>query len=400
MSTRSRIIAAIAVLIVVAASVWLYATSGRESTDNAQVDGHVTPIASRVGGLVLSVTAVDNQQVEAGAVLVQIDPRDYQLALERARADLEDAQAAAQAARTDIPITSAAATGQVSNARGGVDQARAAVTDAEKAVEAARARLATAQARVREAQANASKAAKDVERLKGLLAKDEIAHQQYDAAVANAEASAAAADSTRAQVREADTGVGVAQSRLSQAQAGEVQASAELHAAQTAPEQVSATRARARAADARVKQLEVAVEQAERNLQHATVKAPLKGIVSRRTVEPGQIIAPGQPLMTIIPFEGVWITANFKETQLEDMRPGQRVTVEVDAYSGKTFTGKVDSIAAATGARFSLLPPENATGNFVKVVQRVPVKIVLDPGQDPEHLLRPGLSVEPTVYTD
>jgi membrane fusion protein, multidrug efflux system len=172
-----------------------------------------------------------------------------------------------------------------------------------------------------------------------------------------------------------------------------------LRTAQTGPEQLTATRARATAAEARVKQLQADVQRAELNLEYATVKAPLKGIVSRRTVEPGQVIQPGQPLMTIIPLDRVWVTANFKETQLEDMRPGQRVTVEVDAYGGKEFHGKVDSIAAATGARFSLLPPENATGNFVKVVQRVPVKIVLDEGQDPERLLRPGMSVEPTVFT-
>ena len=139
--------------------------------------------------------------------------------------------------------------------------------------------------------------------------------------------------------------------------------------------------------------------QAELNLEHATVKTPLKGLVSKKSVEIGQIVAAGQPLMAIIPLDEVWVTANFKETQLRNMRPGQRVTLTVDAVGGKEFNGKVDSIAAATGARFSLLPPENATGNYVKVVQRVPVKIVLDPGQDPDHVLRPGLSAEPTVYT-
>jgi membrane fusion protein (multidrug efflux system) len=200
-------------------------------------------------------------------------------------------------------------------------------------------------------------------------------------------------------VREAEAGIRVAESRINQARAGEQEATAQLRSAQTAPEQVQATRARADAADARIQQLQAAVKQAELSLERATLKAPLKGIVSRRSVEPGQVIQPGQPLMTIIPLDTVWVTANFKETQIEEMRAGQRVEIDVDAYGSRTFSGTVESIAAATGSRFSLLPPENATGNFVKVVQRVPVKIVLDEGQDPEHLLRPGMSVTPTVFT-
>jgi membrane fusion protein, multidrug efflux system len=398
-SRRIQILIAVVVVIVIGAGAWLWATSGRESTDDAQVDAHVTPIAARVGGTVLNVPVVDNQQVEAGALLVQIDPRDYEVALEKARAELADAEATLVAARTNVPITQTTASGNVAAAQGGVEQAQAGIVEAQQAVDAARSRLTTAQARLRENEANAAKAAKDVERFKALLAKDEIPQQQYDAAVASAQASAAAADSARAQIEEAETGIRVAESRLMQARAGESRATAQLHATQTTPEQVAAMRARVDAAEARVKQLAAAVKQAELNLEYVTVKAPVKGIVSRKTVEPGQVIQPGQPLMSIIPLDRVWITANFKETQLEDMRPGQRVTIDVDAYGGKEFQGKVDSIAAATGARFSLLPPENATGNFVKVVQRVPVKIVLDEGQDPERLLRPGMSVTPTVYT-
>jgi membrane fusion protein (multidrug efflux system) len=200
-------------------------------------------------------------------------------------------------------------------------------------------------------------------------------------------------------VIEAQTGIAAAQSRLNSAHAGEQQASAQLRSAQTAPQQMEAIRARAAAAQALVQQRQAAVKQAELNLEYATVKAPVKGLVSRKSVEPGQVIQAGQPLMTIIPLDQVWITANFKETQLKEMRAGQPVKIDVDAYGGKEFNGKVESIAAATGSRFSLLPPENATGNFVKVVQRVPVKIVLDAGQDAEHLLRPGMSVTPTVYT-
>jgi membrane fusion protein (multidrug efflux system) len=396
--TRVRIIIAVVVVLVLATGAWLWATSGKESTDDAQVDAHVTPIAARVGGTVLAVPVADNQMVDAGTVLVQIDPRDYQLALDRARAELADAEAAGIAAQANVPITSNAATGGVAAARGGVAAAQAGITEAQQGIDAAHARLATAQARQREAEANAAKAAKDAERLKGLLAKDEVSQQQYDAAVAQAQALAAAVDSARAQVTEAQTGIMAAESRLNSAHAGVDQATANLRSAQTAPEQIQAIRAHAQSAQALVQQKQAALKQAELNLEYATVKAPVRGLVSRKSVEPGQVVQPGQPLMTIIPLDQVWITANFKETQIGEMRPGQRVTIDVDAYD-KEFAGKVDSIAAATGARFSLLPPENATGNFVKVVQRVPVKIVLDAGQDPEHLLRPGMSVTPTVYT-
>jgi membrane fusion protein (multidrug efflux system) len=399
MNKRVGIIAGLVVVILIAATAWVWATSGKESTDDAQVEGHVTPIAARVGGTVLRVPVKDNQQVEAGAVLVEIDTRDYQIALDRARAELADAQASAQAAGANVPITQTTTSGNVSTAQGGVEQAQAGVTEAEHGIAAAQARLVTAQAKQREQEANADKAAKDVERLRGLLAKDEIPQQQFDAAVAAAAATRAAAESAASQIEEAQTGIAVARSRLASAQAGQQQAAAGLATARTAPQQVTAIRARAASAEARVKQLEASVQQAELNLEYATVKAPVKGIVSRKSVEPGQVIQPGQPLMTVIPLDQVWIIANFKETQLESMRPGQKVDIDVDAYGGREFKGHVDSLAAATGARFSLLPPENATGNFVKVVQRVPVKIVLEEGQDPERILRPGMSVTPTVYT-
>jgi membrane fusion protein, multidrug efflux system len=399
MSGRVRIIAAIVVVVLLGVGLWVWLTRGRESTDDAQVDAYVTPIASRVGGTVLRVGVQDNQHVEAGAVLVEIDPRDYQVALDRARAELATAEAEATAAQANVPITSTSTANVVSSARGGVDRARAAIVEAENGLEAAKARLTTAQARKRELDATAAKDAKDVERLKGLLAKDEIPQQQFDTAVAQAESSRAAADSAASQIHEAESSIKVAESRLSSAHGGQAQAAAELNTAQTAPEQIAITRARVSSAAARVKQAEANVKQAELNLEYTTVKASFKGIVSRKSVQPGQVLQPGQPMMTIIPIDQIWITANFKETQLEDMRPGQRVEIDVDAYGKKSFNGKVDSIAAATGARFSLLPPENASGNFVKVVQRVPVKIVLDAGQDPEHLLRPGMSVTPTVYT-
>ncbi|HZR25147.1 MAG TPA: HlyD family secretion protein [Vicinamibacterales bacterium] len=396
---RVQIGIGVLVLLLVGAGAWYMLTRGRESTDDAQIDSHVTQVSARVGGTITKVAVDDNQLVDAGALLVELDPRDYQVALDKARAELADAEAAAQAAQSNVPIMSTAATSGVATARGGVTQAESGIAGAQQEIAAARARLTTAQAKLREAEANATKAARDVERLRGLLAKDEVSQQQYDAAVAAADAQRAAADSARAQVTEAEAGVPAAESRLAQARAGEQQAHAELQTAQTAPQRVAMSKAQAAAAEARVQQAKANVSQAELNLQYTTVKAPIRGIVSKKGINPGQVVQAGQPLLAIVDIDNVWITANFKETQLKDMRAGQRVTVDVDAFGGREYKGKVDSIAGATGARFSLLPPENATGNFVKVVQRVPVKIVLDPGQDPEHLLRPGLSVTPTVYT-
>jgi len=396
---RLRLLIPVAIVLVIAVGVWLWITAGRESTDDAQTEAHVVQIAPRVGGTVLRVPVKDNQMVDAGTTLVEIDPRDYQIALDRAKAELADAEASAKAAASNVPVTSTSATSNVTTATGGVSQSRAGVEEAEKGIEAARARLQAAQSTVQQVQANSTRATRDVERLKGLLAKDEVSQQQYDAAAATADAQRAGVDAARSGVAEAEAGVRVAQSRLVQAQVAEQQAQASLRNAQTAPQQIAVIRSRAAAAEAHAQQMRAQLAQAELNLQYTTVKAPAKGLVSRKTVEPGQIVQPGQPLMALIPLEDVWVTANFKETQLQNMRPGQRATIKIDAIGGKEFTGKVDSIAGATGARFSLLPPENATGNFVKVVQRVPVKIVFDPNQDPEHLLRPGLSAEPTVYT-
>jgi len=399
-AARVRIGIAVFVVAALAAGVWWWSTRNRESTDDAQVDAGVTPIAARVGGTVVAVPIVDNQQVHEGMVLVQIDKRDYEIALDRARAELADAEASAAAARAGVPITSTTAASNVTTARGSVDQAASEVSATEQAIEAAKARLATAQARHREAIAKAAKSAKDVERFKPLLAKDEIPQQQFDGAVSAANADAAATESAAAQVVEAELEVRVAQSRFAQAQAKGHQASAELSEAQTGPEQVKVTQARAAAADAKVMQARAVVRQAEMNLEYTTVKAPVKGTVSKKSVEVGQLIQPGQALMAVIPLDRVWITANFKETQVEHIRPGQRVTIRADAYGGRTFAGKVESLAAATGARFSLLPPDNSTGNYVKVVQRIPIRISLDAGQDPDHLLRPGMSVVPTVHTD
>jgi membrane fusion protein, multidrug efflux system len=389
-------IAGVVILAGVAFAWWHY--RGRESTDDAQVDGHIVPIAARVGGTVLSVHVQDNQVIEAGAVLAEVDPRDYRVALQRAEADLADAEAALAAAQAGIPITSTTTASQMSSAGASVDRARAGTDAATRDVEGARARLASAQARLKEATANETRTSRDLDRMKQLIAKDEVSQQQYDAAVAAAEAARATVESTEAAVAEARQVVSVTESRRIQATGTLTQAEAELRTAHTAPEQLTIIRARAQSAQARVQQVRAVLEQATLNIGYTTIKAPIAGRVSKKSVEIGQVIQPGQPLMAIVPLENVWVTANFKETQLREMRPGQRVSIFVDAF-GRAYQGKVDSIAAATGARFSLLPPENATGNYVKVVQRIPVKIVFDQGQDPEHLLRPGMSVVPTVYT-
>jgi membrane fusion protein (multidrug efflux system) len=395
--SRVRIGIGVVLLLVLGAVVWAWSTSGRESTDDAQVDAHLTQMAARVAGTVTKVAVDDNQLVEAGALLVQLDPSDYQVAVDKARAELADAEATALAAQSNVPITSTTAASNVTTARGGITQAQSSVAASEKEIEAARARIVSAQARLREAEANAAKSSRDVERLRGLLAKDEVSQQMFDATSATAEAQKAAVDSARSQVAEAEAGLRVAESKLAQAQAGEQQAHAEMATAQTAPSQVTAIKARAAAAEAHAQQARATLAQAELNLKYTTVTAPVRGVVSKKGVNAGQVVAVGQPLFAIVQIDDVWVTANYKETQLKEMRPGQRAIISVDAY-GREYKGKVDSISGATGARFSLLPPENATGNFVKVVQRVPVKIVLDPGQDSEHLLRPGMSVTPTVY--
>ena len=396
--SRSRIIAAVvAVLVVVAAVVWLL-SRGHESTDDAQIDGHITQIAARVGGPIVKVAVDNNDKVDGGALLVQIDPRDYQVALDRARAELADAQAQAAAARTGVPIAQVETRSGVSTASGGVEEAEAGVSSAERQIEAARANLVSAQARQRERESTATKASRDVERLRGLVQKDEISQQQFDAAVAAADAATANVDAAKSEVIAAQAAIAVAEQKAAQARASAAQARASLATARTAPQQLQVTQARAAAAEARVQQAQAALAQAELNLQYTTVKAPAAGVVSRKTIEVGQVVQAGQPLLALVDLQDVWVTANFKETQLNEMRAGQRAIVDVDALGGKEFKGHVDSIAAATGAKFSLLPPENATGNYVKVVQRVPVKIVFDPGQDPNHLLRPGMSVTPTVY--
>ena len=388
------------ILVVGVAVFWLWQYYAiRESTDDAQIDGHIHPISAKVGGTALRVLVDNNQYVEVGTVLVEIDPQDDQVAVERAQGNLAEAEALWQASQKAVPIVSETTASKLSDAEAGLAQARASLVTAQRVAEAAQATLRAVQARLREAQANSEKASRDRERMQQLLAEGVIAQQQYDAARAAADATRAAVEASQASVADAEMGIQAAESRVTQERAKLSQSEATLQAARTAPQQVAVTRAQADSAGARVVQAKTALRQAQLNLEYATIRAPVAGVVSKRTVEIGQIVQPGQPLLAVVALEDIWVTANFKETQLRNMRPGQKTTISVDAYGGRKYEGHVDSIAAATGSKFSLLPPENASGNFVKVVQRVPVKIVFEKGQDSEHLLRPGMSVVPTVLT-
>ena len=379
---RIAIIIGAVVLLLATFFVYRYVSS-YESTDDAQVDGHINSISARISGHVIKLNVDDNQYVQPGTVLVEIDPADYQVAFERAKADFEDAQAAAAAAGVNVPITSVSTTSQVSSSEADVASARAAISGAKQ-------QFAAAKAQLDQAEANNVKAQNDLGRYKQLVEKQEISQQQYDQAVAAAAASAAAVQAARSLADAAQSQVTEAQGRL-------VQAEANWRNAQTAPKQMQVIRSRAASAEAEAQRKKADLDQARLNLEYTKIIAPVAGVVSNRTVEVGQNVAPGQELMKIIPLNDVWITANFKETQLRDMKVGRPVTVEVDA-NGRKYHGKVDSIAGASGARFSLLPPENATGNYVKVVQRIPVKIVLDPGENKDQSLRPGMSVTPKVW--
>jgi membrane fusion protein (multidrug efflux system) len=370
------------VLIVGGFFVWRYFSS-YESTDDAQIDGHINSVSARVSGHVVKLNVEDNQYADKGTLLVEIDPVDYEVAVERARADYADAQAQAAAAGINVPVTDVSTSSQVSSAQ-------ANVSNTHSGIAAARQQFDAAKAQVAEAEANNAKAQSDLIRYKQLIDKQEISQQQYDVAVA-------AAKSGAANVEAARSAAAAAAAQIEQAQSKQAQAEADLRTAQTAPQTMRATRARALSAQASADRKRADLRQAELNLVYTKILSPVTGIVTNRTVEVGQNVQVGAEMMKIIPLEDLWVTANFKETQLREMKPGQRSSIKVDA-NGKTYKGHVDSIAGASGARFSLLPPENATGNYVKVVQRIPVKIVFEPGETKGHELRPGMSVVPNVW--
>jgi len=382
-SKKRVILIAVLALAVAAGGSWLwYYLGGYESTDDAQVDVHIAQVSARISGYVIKVDVGDNQYVQKGTVLVEIDPRDYQVAVDKARADLANAEATAQSLNINVPITSVNTSSVLASSASDVQSSNAGIIAAEK-------QLAAARAQVDEAEANNVKAQDDLRRYKLLVDKQNVSEQTYDQALAAARASAASVAAAHANEAAAEQTIQQAKARLAQAEANH-------RYAETGPQQVASTRARALSAVADVQQKRAALEQAELNLQYTKIVAPVSGEVNKTVVE-GMNVQPGEVLLNIVPLDDVWITANFKETQLRYMKPGQRVEFEVDS-SGRRYKGHVDSIAGATGPLFSALPPENATGNYVKVVQRIPVKIILDPGENHDHLLRPGMSVEPKVY--
>jgi membrane fusion protein (multidrug efflux system) len=357
-----------------------------EDTDDAQVDGHVMPLSARINGQALKVNFVEGQLVHEGDVLVMIDPEDFQIAVYQAQAALEDAKASAASSHWNVPITSV-------TSRSNLDSAETAVVNAEAGLKAAEQNYESAKAVVVQGDANAVKSDADLERYKQLVAKEDISRQQYDQAVATAIANRAGVTSSQAAMHAAEEAVRQAQGKL-------LQAKADLRTAQTAPQQVSLTIARANAADAQVQQRQAQLAQAQLNFSYTIIRSPVTGIIGKKTVEVGKNVSVGQEMLEVVPLDDVWVTANFKETQLEHMRPGQPVEVQIDAY-GRKWKAHVTNMGGGTGSVFSLLPPENATGNYVKVVQRVPVRIDFDRSQgndfNAEGLLKPGLSVEPEV---
>lgn len=375
------IIVSLVVLIVAGVFLWRYLSS-YESTDDAQADVHIYPVSARISGYVIRVNVNDNQWVNQGEVLVEIDPTDYQVALAQAQANLTNAEATARSLNITVPITSVNTASQLQFTASGIEDASAAVSAAEK-------QLAAAHQQVEAAQANDVRAQDDLRRYKLLVDKREVSPQIYDQALAAAKSSTASVAAVQANESAAQQAVRQSKSRLAQATAN--------HAyAQTGPQQVSSTKARVQAAIADVQQKRAAVQQAQLNLQYTKIVAPVSGEINK-TVVVGLNVEPGQQLLTVVPLDEVWVTANFKETQLKQMQVGQKADIHVDS-SGRTLHGHVDSFAGATGPLFSLLPPENATGNYVKIVQRVPVKIVLERGENHDRRLRPGMNVVPDVY--
>jgi membrane fusion protein (multidrug efflux system) len=369
------------VVLVAGFFLWRYFSS-YESTDDAQVDVHLFPVSSRISGYVVKVNVGDNEYVKKGTLLVEIDPTDYQVAVDQAKANLLNAEATAQSLNITVPITSVNTESQLKSTASDVDNANAGIIAAQK-------QLVAAHAQVEQAEANDVKIQDDLRRYKLLVDKKEVAEQVYDQALAAAKSSTANVAAAHANEAAAQQSVDQAQSRLASSQANH-------QYAETGPQQVSSTRARARAAIADVEQKRALLQQAELNLTYTKIYAPVSGEVNKTVVE-GLNVQPGQQLLTVVPLDEVWITANFKETQLRHMKVGQKAKIKVDS-NGRTYKGHVDSIAGATGPLFSLLPPENATGNYVKIVQRIPVKIVLEQGENKDRQLRPGMNVDPSVY--
>ncbi|RRA48914.1 HlyD family secretion protein [Acidipila sp. EB88] len=383
-SRRRFIIILVVALLIAGALLFYWRSTFYEDTDDAQVNGHLIQVSSRINGNVLSVPVTENQRVKAGDVIVELDPKDYQTTVQQDEANLAAAQSNYESNNVNVPVTAVSANTNVEAIAATLAQVKSSVTQAEQQVEANRQAVA-------QADANFIKAKLDVERYTPLVQRDVISKQQFDQAVATAKADEAALNQAKANVAASEASLRMTEDTV-------VQRKAQLTNAKTAPDQIKIQKAKTAQAEAQVEQARAELAQAKLNLSYCRIVAPVDGIITRKSVEVGQNVSTGQNMTTLVSLNDVWITANFKETQLNHMRAGQSVKVTVDAYGGRAYDGVITQIGGATGSVLSLFPPENATGNYVKVVQRVPVRIDLsNRDEDSDHLLRPGLSVEPKV---
>jgi membrane fusion protein (multidrug efflux system) len=383
--TRKRLVLLLVLVLVVAGvTIWWLRSQHFESTDDAQIEGHLDSISTRIGGTVTYINpdVENNHLVKAGTLLLELDPRDYQADLEHAKANLETREAEAHSAQVNVPIINASAFSQL-------HAAEAAKQEAMQSVEAEQANLVAAQQRVQRDEAIYARAERDRIRYQALIERHEISRSDYDARETDASTAAHALEADKATVNSATQKIAQARSTVEQREA-------QIESARTAPSQVTDARAKSQSATGQLEQAKADLHTATLNLSYTKIYAPVGGVIGRKTVELGHRVQPGQGLLVIVPLDDIWVTANFKETQMKLMRPGQAVDIHVDTF-GRNYKGTIEDMPGAAGPLFSLFPPENATGNYVKVVQRFPVRIRFDKDQDPERLLRPGMSVEPEV---
>ena len=386
-----------AVLILLIAA-WFY-FAGQVSTSDAQLDCHITTIAPQVPGYVVELKIDDNTPVKYGEVLIQIDPREYRARVDEAKAALLFAQAAADSAELQIPLTRETTVHSTGGAAAQKESDAADFATSQTQLEqAATANLLQAKANVAAKTATNERAQSDLERYRPLLTTGDVSKFQFDAVDAAARVAKSDLDAAQQQLAAAQQAVDIARSNSKSSQARLARSQSLLLVTRAREREVPITEAAYKSAVANVERAKASLELAELNLAYTTIRAPITGQVAQKTVNLGNYVSAGQLACTIVPLSEVYVTANFKETQMHHVRPGQRARIHVDTYA-KDYEGVVDSIAGATGSRQALLPPQNATGNFVKVVQRIPVKILLKPGQDPQLTLRPGMNVEATIYT-
>ena len=381
------------------------------STDDAYVDGTISPVSAKVAGHIVELRVQDNQAVKLGDLLLRVDPRDFQAKREQARAAVATAEANLRAARSEVPLSREGTTAQIAQARAALEAAIVGVKGAESAVEESRARLEARRAAtdamradVAGAQSTHRQAARELERSRSLLKSELVARRDFDVAESAYETAGSTVDAlqrrmtqTEREVQQAEAELGARVHGVDQARQHVAEARAALALAESQIHQVAIKDAEASRAEARLREAQADLAFAELQLEHTEVRAAVDGVVSKRSVEMGQVVQMGQPLLAIVPLHEVWVVANFKETQLARLKPGMKARVEVDGYPDKAYVGTLDSMSAGTGSRFSLLPPENATGNWVKVVQRVPVRIHLDGKLGNPHTLRAGMSVVVTI---